>query len=239
MSEALEGIAHEYLSEAGQGDGPVDSYRLCARAKLRVVLGEPGAKAALVGRLIFVDPNDPPERQRFAAAHELAHRILRERGLPDDEWSVNWLASALIHPRAWFLARLAARGWDLAGLREDCPWSSYEAIGRRVVNVERAVLWVCDRGPDGTSSRRVRSAGIDPRLARPTAIERRLVKHAADRLEPQQERRVGAWPLPLPARDRLRVVSLAPAAELLTSSAARTPPPSPQPRSPERRSARA
>lgn len=215
-TETLEAIATEVLNEAGLG-GAVDAYRLCAAARLRVVLGEPGAKAAIVGSRIFVDPLDPIERQRFAAAHELSHLLLRERGIRDTEWRVNWLASALIHPRAWFEERLTARGWDLAELRIDCPYSSWEAIGRRVVNLQRAVLWTCDRGPEGRKSYRVRSLGVPRKLETPTPIEWSLVRDAAATLEPHRTDAVGAWPLPLPDRGRLRVICLGRADALLAA----------------------
>lgn len=188
---------------------PIDIYRLCIRMKLDVRVGPEGLRPTVLGRTIFVAPEDPPERQRFATSHELAHLLLRERGMADTEWNVNWLASALLHPREWFLERLAARRWDLAALREDCPWSSYEAIGRRVVNLERAVLWVCDRGPGARRASRSRSRSVAAALERPTPIERAVVRDAAATLRPQRRDGIGAWPLPRPDRSWLRVVSLA------------------------------
>jgi hypothetical protein len=206
--ELLEGVAAGVLSAAGLG-GVVDAYELTLWANCEVRMGRPGMRPCLLGRTIVVAPDDPPERQRFAAVHELGHLLLRERGIDDSEWNVNWLASALLHPRAWFLARLDAHGWDLHALRRDFQWSSYEALGRRAVNVDRAVLWVCDRNGAARSSRRVRSSGLDARLARPTALERRLVQHAAASLAPQRHGLAGAWPLP--RGNHLRVISLAPA----------------------------
>lgn len=205
--ELLEEVARGVLVEAGMGDGAVDAYKLAKWARCTVRIGRPGMRPLLLGRTIIVAPEDPPERQRFATAHELSHLLLRERSIRDTEWRTNWLASALLHPREWFLERLASRGWDLAGLKIDCPFSSYEAIGRRVVNLDRAVLWVCDRAPSGRSSYRVCSQGLKQRLARPTSIEWTAVKEAARTLEPVQTAALGAWPLP--KAERLRVLSLA------------------------------
>lgn len=213
MHEHLEAIADEILRTAGL-EPPIDVYRLALRCAYEVRVGHRPMRPTVLGRTVIVSPSDPTERQRFATAHELSHVFLRERSVHDSEWNVNWLASALLHPRDWFLARLDARGWDLAGLRVDCPWSSYEAIGRRVVNVSRAVLWVCDRGPDGSSSRRSRSHGVSTQLAKPTRAEWSLVRDAAAKLEPRRADRLGAWPLPRPDRGMLRVVSLGHADEL-------------------------
>lgn len=204
----LEQVADEILASAGLG-GAVDVYELALWAGCEVRMGRPGMRPCLLGRTIIVAPEDPPARQRFAVAHELGHLFLRERGLSDSEWRVNWLASALLHPRAWFLETIAARQWDLAALRRDCPFSSYEAIGRRIVNLRRAVLWVCDRGPATKTSRRTRSLCLGAALPRSTPMERDAVRAAAETLAPARVGPVAAWPLPCPERNWLRVVSLA------------------------------
>jgi hypothetical protein len=218
MHDHLESIADEILCAAGL-EPPIDVYRLALRCRFEVRVGHRPMRPTVLGRTVIVSPSDPTERQRFATAHELSHVFLRERGVHDSEWNVNWLASALLHPRTWFLEKLDARGWDLAGLRVDCPWSSYEALGRRVVNVSRAVLWVCDRGPHGASSRRTRSAGVTAKLDRPTRAEWSIVRDAAANLEPRQSEGLGAWPLPRPDRGLLRVVSLGRADELVRLAA--------------------
>ncbi|UJR81453.1 ImmA/IrrE family metallo-endopeptidase [Sandaracinus amylolyticus] len=210
MERQLEDIATATLAKYGM-PLPVDIYRLCIRMKYDVRLGEPGSRPTVLGRTIFVTPEEPEERQRFAAAHELAHMIMRALGLSisESEKHANWLASALLHPEAWFLERLAARGWDLAALKTDCRWSSYEAIGRRIVSLQPAVLWVCDRGPGVRKGYRVASRGLVARHKKPTRIEWKLVRDAAASLQPQVIAGVGAWPLPSPEHEWLRVVSLA------------------------------
>jgi hypothetical protein len=217
-ASALEGVATEILKAAGLG-GAVDVYELALWAGCEVRVGRPGMRPCLLGRTVIVADGDPPERQRFATAHELGHLFLREREIPDSEWRVNWLASALLHPRAWFLSTLRTRGWDLDALRVDCRYSSYEAIGRRIVNVRRAVLWVCDRGPNTQTSRRTRSLSLGNALSRSTAPEREAVKLAAETLAPSRVGPVAAWPLPRPERSWLRVVSLADADALVRHTA--------------------
>src|SRR5687767_2373826 len=137
-TEQLEQVAAEIVRES-KLELPLDAYALCKLAELEVRVGRPGCRPTVVGDTILVRPEDPDERRRFAACHELVHLCLRARGLPEDEWTVNYVASAVLHPRDWFMARLAARGWDIEALRTDCPWSSYEAIGRRIVHLRRAV----------------------------------------------------------------------------------------------------
>jgi hypothetical protein len=207
----LEKIAAEVLAEAGMG-APVCAYRLCLAAGLEVRVGRRGTRPTVIGRTVIVQDGDPPERQRFAAAHELAHLLLRDRGVPDDEWSVNWLASALLLPRSWFLQRIEERGWDLAALREDCPHSSYEAIGRRVVNLGRAVLWICDKSDAGNSQRRWLSRGVPAALERPTPREWEMVGRVGRSKVAESTTSLGAWPLE--ARGVLRVISLGKADEL-------------------------
>lgn len=212
--EQLERIASDVLREANLRP-PFDPYRLIYAAEFEP-RALPGIRPSLEGRTIWVRAEDPPERQRFTAVHELAHVLLRDRGIDGCEWNTNWLASALIHERGWFLDCLDHRRWDLAALRRDCKWSSYEAIGRRVVNLKPAVLWVCDRGPEGRSSRRTRSAGVSAELEEPTTLERSLVARAATRMRPQRSGGVGAWPVPRMDGKHLRVLSLAPADALRT-----------------------
>jgi hypothetical protein len=212
---SLELIAAAVLREARLG-GPVDAYRLCDAAGFRVCLGYEGCTPTVAGDTVIVNPADPPERRRFAAAHELAHVLLRFYQYPDDEWSVNWLASALLLPRDWFLERLAIRGWDLAGLREDCPHSSYEAIGRRIVNLGGAVMWVCDRHPDKRNGRRWISEDAPLSLTKPTRREWDTVARVAQTGQPECDKSLGAWPLE--ARGILRVISLGRAADLAQST---------------------
>jgi hypothetical protein len=213
LTMRLEAIANEMLRAAGLS-APVDAYDLCRWAGLRVVMGPEGTRPMLVGDVILVNGADPVERRRFAATHELAHRILRERGIEDTEWRVNWLASALLHPREWFMQVLAARGWDLAGLKIECPYSSHEAIARRVVNLRHAVLWVCDRDASGKrTSQRVCSRGVAPRLIdSPTVIERAAVRAAA--LERRAQSRAFVHALPLERGPALRVICLSRADDL-------------------------
>src|SRR5687767_15367518 len=80
-------LAEETLRAAGLVP-PIDAYDLSHWAKLRVVMGPAGTRPMLVGNVIVVNGADPVERRRFAVAHEVSHRILRERGIVDTEWRV-------------------------------------------------------------------------------------------------------------------------------------------------------
>lgn len=213
LTARLEAIADETLRAAGLS-APIDAYDLCRWKGLRVVMGPAGTRPMLVGDVIVVNGSDPVERRRFAAAHEFSHRVLRERGIDDTEFRVNWLASALLHPQEWFADRLAARGWDLAALRVECPYSSHEAIARRIVNIRKAVLWVCDRSATGArTSRRTWSRGVQRRLAEnPTTIERNAVQEAAAWRVPRSRGAVRA--MPLERGGALRVICLSQADEL-------------------------
>jgi hypothetical protein len=210
-------IAGEVLAEAGI-EPPACAYRLCLAAGLAVRVAPRRARACLVGSTVLVPPHDPPERQRFAAAHELAHLLLRERGLPDAERDADALAAALTLPTPWFCAQLERLGWDLLALRRICRYSSHEAIGRRIVSLGGAVLWVCDRARGKRHSTRWLSDDADPALAHPTPLEWQTVARVARERQAYRDERIGAWPLESP--DVLRVISLARAEGL-------TPPPPP------------
>jgi hypothetical protein len=204
--ETIEGVAGEVLAESGI-EPPGCAYRLCLAAGLTVRVAPRLGRPCLVGATVLVPSQYAPERQRFAAAHELAHLLLRERGLPDAEGDVDTLAAALVLPRPWFCAQLARLGWDLPALRRVCRYSSHEAIGRRIVSLGGAVLWVCDRVRGRRHGTRWLSDDAHPDLARPTRLEWQTVARVARERTAYRDHRIGAWPLESP--DVLRVISLA------------------------------
>lgn len=203
--QALEKIAESVVAEANLRP-PFDPYRLVFAADLDVKCA-PGITPAVLDGNVWVRSEDPPERQRATALHELAHELLKDRGC-DSEAGADYLGAALANPRRFFLGCLVRRGWDLRALREECPWTSYEALARRIVDTRLAVAWVCDRGPElGRRSRRYRSIGVGPKYEKPLTREREMVAQAARTLEPAIDgARIGAWPVP--SARVLRVVSV-------------------------------
>src|SRR5690606_3462804 len=102
----LEEVARHEL-ERGEWTGFVDPEELVLDRELTVMDCGPSPNARcrqglLVGRSILVDENLRRERRAFAIAHELAHFLLQLLGLPNTEGNANYLASALLLPRADF-----------------------------------------------------------------------------------------------------------------------------------------
>jgi Zn-dependent peptidase ImmA (M78 family) len=215
-TDTIEQIAAEELRLASLG-GAVDIHALAKRKKIVVRLGPPGMRSCLLGRTIVVPSSDPPKRRRFGTAHELAHLFYRERELEPSEQECDALASALLHPRGWFLERMRERGPDLRGLAEDCVHSSHEAIMRRLLGFDHAALWICDRGPWGKLSRRYCSSGTTPPIARrATRAEREIVRTAASSMRDQHVDGVSAWPIE--ADGTLRVIALSRVEDLVRLS---------------------
>jgi hypothetical protein len=97
--ELFEAIARDTAEQAriGPGDDPL-RYVYAAGLEPRA---HHGITPSILGNHVLVCAEDPPECQRFWAVHEVAHLILRWYGIPDDEWSVNWLTCALIALCIW------------------------------------------------------------------------------------------------------------------------------------------
>lgn len=140
----LEELARLVLDEADLGP-PIDPELLAIDHELEVRDGGPGCQGFLIGHRIIVDEHLRPERRAFAIAHELAHHLLRRRGLHDTESNANYLASAMLLPREEFERDLRVTGWDLLLLRARHRYASFEALARRIVALRPARAFVFDK----------------------------------------------------------------------------------------------
>lgn len=166
----LERIATSTLIATGYEEPPVDALDLaeCCGLDVRWRRG-PGH---MMGRVIYCDPQARTERQHGNVAHEVAHALLRERSLDDDEQSVRYLAACLLVPRDSLVADIAA-GACLVSLRERHVNASHELIARRIADVREAVITIYDEG-------RMRTRLTSPWLGKPPRISA-LEEHLADR----------------------------------------------------------
>ena len=156
----LEGVAEARYLSAGLDPEEPDVYRL-----VRVLLGasvvkgpRPISGPAALYRVgaeyrIVVSSKLPPAYQRFYAAHELAHWMLREEGLDDrDEAAADYLGAALLAPRRAFISAVR-NGLDLPTLADIFGLTETgaalrlgETTGRPIVLVAPASVRV--RGPE-------------------------------------------------------------------------------------------
>ena len=133
-----------------------------------------GSDAFVMGRTIYLNPDLYPPRMNWKFCHELAHILLghntdgaieREHEREADELAVD-----LLLPPEEFQS--AAATMDLAALKEVYPHVSWEAVARRWIQVNPAVLTIYD---NELLTRRLAVDGINyPH--RTTAAEFRLVQ---------------------------------------------------------------
>lgn len=203
-------IASEVHDRIGT-DGAVDPIFVAYALGLRVVVSSRIERASVIERTIIVPDGQRRERTGFSVLHEVAHLLLRTRGIEDSEPACDALAAALLLPRR-ALDRDLRSTWALPDLRERHPHASHEAIARRILALREAVVVVADRAP-ARRWKRLRSASLDLRLSIARRIERDLVDAADQSGEPEgPSDLVRAWPL----RDggARRVVLIAQADEL-------------------------
>ena len=167
----LERIASKTLAATGYEDPPVDALDLaeCCGLDVRWRRGA----GHMMGRVMYIDPQARPERQHGNAAHELAHALLRDHSLDDDETSVRYLAACLLVPRAALVADLEA-GACLVALRVRHVNASHELIARRIADVQAAVITIYD---DGKVRTRIGSRWMGP-PPRISALEESLADRA-------------------------------------------------------------
>lgn len=204
MRWEMEEVARVALEHADVG-APVNPDTVADEHGLTVRDGD--TDGLLIGRVILVRETDRRQRRAFAVAHELAHWLLRAAGLPDDEASCNYLASALLLPRDDFERDLRRYGWDLIALCARHPFASFEAVARRIVALREARAHVFDRPLAGqrTPSRYSLPYGLSP-----TDDERLAASEAAACGAPV-EVRTGLTGWPVIEHDWQRVIVLSPA----------------------------
>lgn len=143
-----EGLSAQIL-EAGGFDGSPNPWQIVECLKqFDVRYGEPGARPRVEPKgdrwKIILDPSARPESQALTALHEASHVLNASNGIRDTEQHAWWTALALMFPRPEFRARRRRHGWAVDELLGYYPWSSHEACARRIVMMERALLWVWD-----------------------------------------------------------------------------------------------
>lgn len=169
LTDALERTVTEVLWEAGVIQPPVDAVLAAQRLGLaiatdtgalhrgRIVRMAAGAES-MVASAILLAPEERPERQQWAVAHEIGesafHRLLGHLGVSPMEAEgrfrercANAFATALLLPRRWFLADGRELDWDLLALKARCATASHELIARRMLEMPApAVITLFDQG---------------------------------------------------------------------------------------------
>jgi hypothetical protein len=155
LSQALDDVAEEAISLAGNLEPPVDALRLARGLGLTVTWDERQQGRARVVRLgelsdmatgsILVRPDPRPERLQWAVAHEIGETCAldvfdrlgvdpREAPSGTREAVANQLAGRLLLPQRWFAEAGAGCGWDLFQLKSRFSTASHELIARRMLD---------------------------------------------------------------------------------------------------------
>lgn len=141
----LEGLARE-IHDATGIEPPVDAFVL-AEACGVVVRPWSRADGMRIGDEVHYPVRARLVRQHGVIAHELGHWLLERDGKdPRDEASADYLAGALLLPRAAFLRDLAETDWDLFALQLRHPNASAQMIVVRMTQVSPATASVWDAG---------------------------------------------------------------------------------------------
>lgn len=180
----LEGVARAELERAGFDDTPVDALDLAHELGIAVEW-MPGANAYRFMRRAFIPAGARISRIHGLLTHEIAHILLEQHGLVNDERSANYLGAALLVSRR-VLDRQLRDGWDLHALMAYHLNASAELLARRITDIRRASLAIYDAGRF-----RYRVG-----CATPLAIERQLVDEALATERPVRvDDLTGAWPM--------------------------------------------
>lgn len=199
--EAWEGVAGDVLACAGMDGGPVDAYELADACGLDVV-HLPGGTAHRVGNVLAVPATGRRPWDHYQVAHEIGHWALERAGEPDSEAGADYLACALLLPRAAFEADLRATHWNPAELRQRYPSAAASAIVRRIAMLRPALGAVWD---ERRLVRRVVGAGL-----RKVGISKREADLAHEAFSSGELVRGGnlAWAAPVFSGGRRRVVTI-------------------------------
>lgn len=178
-----EGLAARELDRIGL-DAPIDPWDVVAAYEdVEVQWGPQGTRPHVEAHengsyTITLDEAERPERVGMALLHELAHVLLRENAVQNDDDHAWWLACAMLLPREWML-RARRRGMTPEQIVAANTHASHEAVGRRLVALsESLILWVHDVEPDDREPYRVVSPGWRWALWTPTAIEQEAMDAA-------------------------------------------------------------
>lgn len=198
----LEGIAQEVLDDLGL-EPPMDAFVLAAALGL-TLRGWSRSGGSITGDVIRYPVKARPVLQHFVVAHEVGHWLLTradaERGEaaePDDaacdelvsrdrdEEACDYLAGALLLPRAPFERDLTRTDWDLFALQELHPNVPASKIALRMCQLSpsaSATVWDAGRLHSWTGA---------PDLA----LDRELVSLVLSEDRPARDGNVAAWPV--------------------------------------------
>lgn len=206
------------LREVGIGRPPIDAIVVARRLGISVVLDanqQPRGRQLRIGgrSSIFIRPDDRPERQQWAVAHELgesmAHELLGFHGEEDGaiaprvrEQTANLAASRLLLPREWFVEAATQLDGNLFELKERFSTASHELIAFRLLDLPTPqVVTIFDQGRQ-TRRRGNLSNGLPPLDRREQECwldVRRFRRHG--RVE-HPGQRIDGWPVHEPGWER-------------------------------------
>ena len=177
MQGQLEGVAEQVLRDAGHpNDRPmVDIAGVAKRLGLTIRDGGRGCRGLLIGNTIIVDETMCRARWNFAVAHELAHWEATRSRRRNSEQAADYVAAALLMPRAAMKKAVKAHGPCLGALMPSLPHSPGEALARRLVATRRMRAVILH--PPNTA---VGWFTTLPYWSPPTALEFELVGRALD-----------------------------------------------------------
>lgn len=148
MQVAIEQVVADLLAELPRSETPLSATQLCQCLGIDVMKdrSQPtrGSTKKIEGRpVIFLKPDDRPERVQWALAHELGELLSVEvyERLDNSDWGegnavreqvANLMATELLLPTGQFRLELQACNADLHELKTVFPSASYELIASRI-----------------------------------------------------------------------------------------------------------
>jgi len=188
-------LLHAVHRTAAARDGKVCAQRL--RDGSGVFAGQrPGFQP-----LVVLRPDPRPERQQWAAAHELAEyaawsvfdRLGADLRLVSPAWRervANLLAARLLLPANWLRPLAQQTAWDLLQIKASFATASHELILRRMLDFDVAlVISVFDQG-----RLTLRRSNLPASVPPPGADELSCVRRVRRSMRPARCGAVAAWP---------------------------------------------
>lgn len=178
---ALSDAATEILQSSEVIYPPIDAMTIARKSGLQVALDQTQSGRGRIKRIsgqpvIFLRPDDRPERLQWAAAHELGEslvwRVCRSLGIEGTELPprpreelANQLAQEILLPREWFQRDCQRFDYDLTILKTHYRTASHELIAWRWLDLEvPTFVSVFDQGhlSRRRSNRNLRPPSITP-----------------------------------------------------------------------------
>ncbi|MFQ5731517.1 MAG: ImmA/IrrE family metallo-endopeptidase [Planctomycetaceae bacterium] len=219
----LDCMARELLESAAVDGPPVDPFRIADRRGIRVATDARqqvrGRQKTLNGRpVVFLKPDDRPERVQWALAHELgeihAWRAADRAGIADTlstgmrEQIANQLASRILLPGHWFFPDAARCDDDVLELKTQYATASHSLIALRLLDRDLpAVVSIFDQGRLTYRKSNRASFSADPiRAEEEDEVRRAMQSNRLPSTRSVSGRRIRSWPIDEPGRQRDIVV---------------------------------